>query len=393
MVAFAGLVSRLDNDTFTSYIPILLSQHPLPPSRIAEIFLEPNDSRILAPDPRVPRYIQILLTLGTVNAPAILRALLRYSTAGASAQDGQLEDGKAKEGRWGNSYATEEMLFYRIAKFVSSGFAPKGNVEAGELLLVLVKWMETSLSAYHAAQGMLELGGMMEELTAQIMALGTLAIAVLENDGVMNVIAKGRGARGKDLNATSRNERGQTITIIRSFLINKIPLLLTTLSSTLFPPLTAEYCITEALNRVDTNAFPTLSNMFDESSNNNMFSDSVRQDFCFACCLHGLIEESSIETLLGDIPMQSLPAGGRYVKQDLVQQCLSDPGRAEALISELGNMDGNVGAVSQAITETPSSPNFLTKVTSPEPWTTSPPKNPPTSTVGSAASSTTNPAV
>jgi mediator of RNA polymerase II transcription subunit 5 len=151
--------------------------------------------------------------------------------------------------------------------------------------------------------------------------------------------------------ATSRNERGQTITVIRSFLINKIPLLLSTLSATLFPPLTSEYCITEALNRVDTNAFPTLSNMFDESSNNNMFSDSVRQDFCFACCLHGLIEESSIETLLGDIPMQSLPAGGRYVKEELVQQCLSDPGRAEALILELGNMDGNVGAVSQAITE------------------------------------------
>lgn len=82
-----------------------------------------------------------------------------------------------------------------------------------------------------------------------------------------------------------------------------------------------------------------------------MFSDSVRQDFCFACCLHGLIEESSIETLLGDIPMQSLPTGGRYVKEDLVQQCLSDPRRAEGLIDELEHMDGNVGAVSQAITE------------------------------------------
>ena len=75
-----------------------------------------------------------------------------------------------------------------------------------------------------------------------------------------------------------------------------------------------------------------------------MFSDSVRQDFCFACCLHGLIAETSIEELLGDIPMQSLPAGGRYVKDDLVQQCTSDPERAEALIDELEHMDGNVGA-------------------------------------------------
>lgn len=49
--------------------------------------------------------------------------------------------------------------------------------------------------------------------------------------------------------------------------------------------------------------------------------------------------------------MQSLPAGGRYSKQDLVEQCLSDSERAEGLISELENMDGNAGAVSQAIAE------------------------------------------
>ena len=152
-------------------------------------------------------------------------------------------------------------------------------------------------------------------------------------------------------NAQFRNERTQSATVIRSFLINKIPLLLSTLSSSLFPPLTAEYCIREALSQVDTNAFPLISNMFDESSSGNIFQDSVRADFCFACCLHGMIEESNIMELLGEDPMQSLPAGGRYVKDDLVQQCLSDPERAESLIDELQLMDGNVGAVSQAITE------------------------------------------
>jgi mediator of RNA polymerase II transcription subunit 5 len=114
--------------------------------------------------------------------------------------------------------------------------------------------------------------------------------------------------------------------------------------------------------------------MFDESSVNNMFSDSVRQDFCFACCLHGLIAESSIGNLLGDVPMQSLPAGGRYVKEDLVQQCLSDPERAEGLINELEQMDGNVGAVSQAITEVCNIANFET-------WGT----NTPRSSLGYAA--------
>jgi mediator of RNA polymerase II transcription subunit 5 len=152
-------------------------------------------------------------------------------------------------------------------------------------------------------------------------------------------------------NATFRNEKEQTKTILRSFLINKIPLLIATLSASFFPPLTAEFCITEALSHVDTNAFPTFSSMFADSSNNDMFSDSVRGDFCFACCLHGLLEESSIEAVLGDMPMQSLPAGGRYTKEDLVHQCCSDPEKADSLIEELDNMDGNVGAVSQAITE------------------------------------------
>jgi len=91
--------------------------------------------------------------------------------------------------------------------------------------------------------------------------------------------------------------------------------------------------------------------MFDETSSFKVFSDSVRQDFCFACSLHDLVAESHIETLLGDVPMQSLPAGGRYVKDELVEQFISDSGKAARMIDELENMDGNVGALSQAITE------------------------------------------
>lgn len=139
--------------------------------------------------------------------------------------------------------------------------------------------------------------------------------------------------------------------LLRSFLINKIPILLVALSQSIFPPLSAEFCINEALNQVDTNAFPTLSTMFDESSTGNMFGDSVRQDFCFACCLHGLIAEGNIQTVLGEVPMQTLPSGGRYTKDELVQQCINDPERTERLVEELEKMEGNAGAVSQAIVE------------------------------------------
>lgn len=446
-----------------------------------------------------------------MGAPAILRALCRASTFGATAggllagDNGEIKDADKKGGskprrHWNSSYSTEETLFYRLAKHVSSGLSPKDLQETVELVLASIQWMNLVVAAQQTTTEML-LPAVVQEIAAQNMALGTMVVAIVENIKVQQALSKGSvpkttknelektlgsfvaillqsspqiaqrleifraqtlaamlpteqkekdadiGGRGKvekeidaiiegglglspgletmvvedlpsmnsraglyvflnslvctfihrtsladstqlvgrpliddnailnylhnryqgdirqtiiDLilasfdvlaNATFRNEKTQSTIILRSFLINKIPLLLATLSSSLFPPLTPEYCITEALSQVDTAAFPTLSNMFDDSSANNMFSDSVRQDFCFACCLHGLIAEDSIESLLGDIPMQSLPAGGRYMKEDLVQQCLSDSERTEILISELEQMDGNVGAVSQAITE------------------------------------------
>ncbi|KAK1539843.1 mediator complex subunit Med5 [Colletotrichum costaricense] len=152
-------------------------------------------------------------------------------------------------------------------------------------------------------------------------------------------------------NAASRNEGKQAAHLLRSFLMNKLPILIESLSKHMYGPVNAEYCITEALSRVDTTTFPTLSSMFDETRSNNPFTDSVREDFCWACCLHGLLRESSIETLLGETPYSSLPASGRYVKENLVAECLADPERMQALIGELDSKEGNAGAVCQALTE------------------------------------------
>ncbi|KAI0490644.1 mediator of RNA polymerase II transcription subunit 5 [Xylaria cf. heliscus] len=151
-------------------------------------------------------------------------------------------------------------------------------------------------------------------------------------------------------NAAFRNEGQKAGHLLRSYLINKLPLLLATLANSMFAPLTPQFCITEALAQVDTNAFPTLSAMFD-TNNSNTFTDGVRQDFCFACCLHGLIPESSIVGLLGEITYQSLPSDGRQVKETLVERCIADPERIQELVRVIDNMDGNVGAVCQALIE------------------------------------------
>ncbi|PSR81209.1 mediator complex, subunit Med5 [Coniella lustricola] len=152
--------------------------------------------------------------------------------------------------------------------------------------------------------------------------------------------------------AIFRNEGQRSAHLLRSYLINKVPLILASFAATASPmyPFNSELCITNALSRVDTNTFPTLSSLF-ESGENNPFTESVRSDFVTACCLHGLVPESSIDKLLGDYAYQTLPAGGRYVKDKLVQECVADHDRMLRLITELEKMEGNAGAVCQAMTE------------------------------------------
>lgn len=150
---------------------------------------------------------------------------------------------------------------------------------------------------------------------------------------------------------SSHSPAGSTF-LLRSYLINKVPLLVVQLSHDMFPGTNMELCITEALLHVDTAVFPTFSSMFDNDMNggsNSGEGDSVRQDFVFACCLHGLIPQASIERLLGEIPMQSLPAAGRYGKEVIVEGCMADQEKIPAFVEELEHMDANVGAVAEAI--------------------------------------------
>ena len=142
-------------------------------------------------------------------------------------------------------------------------------------------------------------------------------------------------------NAISRNESLRLKAIIRSFIVNKLPIFLQShYSGLIFEPISTEHCIRQALGRID----PLSSQSFD------MLSET-RQDFLFACALHELVPEPSIEDILGDVPMQSLPASGRYSKDALVSQCMTDPSNIDRYVTELENTDGNSGAIAGAIVE------------------------------------------
>ncbi|KAH0493780.1 hypothetical protein TgHK011_000431 [Trichoderma gracile] len=152
-------------------------------------------------------------------------------------------------------------------------------------------------------------------------------------------------------NAVFRNEGPRDAHLLRSFLTNKVPLILGQLCPPGFSTPSAEFCITQALSQVDTSVFPTASLMFDESRNNNPYTESVREEFCSACALHGLIEREHVERILGESSMSYEPSQEKYSKEKLVQSCLSDPDKIQALVRDMDKMDGNVGAVCQALVE------------------------------------------
>ena len=146
-------------------------------------------------------------------------------------------------------------------------------------------------------------------------------------------------------NGQTGNEGDQAINIYRSFLLNKLPRILSLISSSSLEPIPASLCISQAFGRIDLGAFhPSTYEMTRRSS-----LAGVRQEFLFACVLHRLIPEASVETLLGENPMQTLPSHGLYEKDQLVQQLAGNAQRGEELIREIELTEGNAGVVVMAI--------------------------------------------
>lgn len=156
-------------------------------------------------------------------------------------------------------------------------------------------------------------------------------------------------------NGQARNEGEHAMNIYRSFLMNKLPSILSLISSSSLGPIQVSLCISQALGRIDLGAFPLSS--YDMTRRSSL--TGIRQEFLFSCTLHRLIPEASVENLLGENPMHSLPSHGLYEKDHLVQQITGNHQKAEQLIGEIGLMEGNSGVVATAIIEVKLAPNSV----------------------------------
>ena len=148
-------------------------------------------------------------------------------------------------------------------------------------------------------------------------------------------------------NGQALSEGQPSIRLYRSFLTNRLPPLLSLICTSSIEPVSVELCISQALDRIDQVAFPRSA--YDMGLSSPLVA--VRQEFLFACALNHLIPEASVESLLGENPMQTLPSHGLYDKNQLVKQLAESPQKSESLIGEMELMEGNAGSVAIAVTE------------------------------------------
>ncbi|KAI9829114.1 MAG: mediator complex subunit [Thelocarpon impressellum] len=338
-----SFLARVPGHRFESIAKALATKHPVRSSAIASILLQPRLPATAGFDPLVPVYVDRLLGLGLLQVADLLRVLLTTSrlhrageTADPAAKSAEKQNGEISAGH--TPPELEEVLIFRVSHYLRRDQRAGSRNECLATLKATAGWMSSLVTSTARDEMMQDMDGGTAHVLPESLAGNISNLTIDLITASFDILS----------NATFRNEPRQTLFLFRSFLVNKVPLLLTSLAASMFPPITAEFCLTQALNHVDPQAFPSFSSVFD--ADGDLFSD-VRQEFLFACCLHGLIPQANIESLLGEVPMQELPAGGRYSKAQLVSQCTTDIERIEGLLGELEGLDGNAGAVAGAITE------------------------------------------
>lgn len=145
--------------------------------------------------------------------------------------------------------------------------------------------------------------------------------------------------------------------LVRSFMINKLPLLLGMLVSMSFTD--AEYIITQALSRLDPSQFHSFdSQVFDGGENggsgpktNSTVLSEARQSFLAACALQGLIAEQSIERIIGEATIPVMASTGRKTKATLLTEWNNNGQKMDILVNGVIAMDGNAAAYANAISQ------------------------------------------
>ncbi|KAF2720785.1 Med5-domain-containing protein [Polychaeton citri CBS 116435] len=147
-------------------------------------------------------------------------------------------------------------------------------------------------------------------------------------------------------NALLIKESDQSVDLIKSFICNRLPPLLASVSNLLLP-LTSEQCIQMGFSNINIDPLPPLTDGADVIREQLQVT---RSEFLQACILHALVSDTTVAVIL-QRPSTALPKAQKLNKDMLVQQCAHNTGKVEGLIESLKAMQGNAGAIAGCIVD------------------------------------------
>ncbi|KAK6409073.1 hypothetical protein LTR81_016551 [Elasticomyces elasticus] len=214
---------------------------------------------------------------------------------------------------------------------VMMALAQDGTIPAAQSRAGLYVWLNTCLCGRPATDDMNMLGYLQTRYNGDNQ---TLVVQLLHAS--FDVLT----------GALLRGQPAHDVKVIRSFICNKVPLLLATLGS-FMGSVMLETCIQTAFLSIAMDPIPPISAGSLEATE---MLKRTRLEFLQACALHSVTSENTIGLILQEPPL-GMPKLTKYTKQGLLSQCTANIGRLEALTTELQGMQGNAGAVCLCIVE------------------------------------------
>lgn len=148
-------------------------------------------------------------------------------------------------------------------------------------------------------------------------------------------------------NALLCREPSQDVQFIRSFICNKVPLLLNSLLG-FSGPGAVENCVQMSFMAISMDPLAPLSTGATEARD---VLKKTKLEFLFSCALHSLVSERAIANLVHEQSVV-MPKTTKYTKESLMAQTSNNTGRLDTVIQELDLMNGNASAISSCIVDT-----------------------------------------
>ena len=149
-----------------------------------------------------------------------------------------------------------------------------------------------------------------------------------------------------------QDDSGRRTCTIRSFVVNKVPLVLEAASATAFQPVNYELSISQALNQFDASLSADFSNTLSPQQKNSMLPE-IREELLLSCSLHGQLQEDGFKRLGGKtaLPSSSKGTTAKRHRQTLFNEYKNNPQKVAKIIRGVESMDGNAIVHVEVITD------------------------------------------